>query len=159
MNPLVKLEAAVALSCCLLLSSCSGIVAELAPSVLLTGEEGRRLLDQCSRSTPSEIDGFWTPSLEDIEILESLLGSVRRRKSEGCCLSGGRIRDPFSYFRQYVGVLVSGKNFVYVNAFRRGSSAWSSRAEIICDGGLSAWGILFDVETRKFVQLAINGEA
>jgi hypothetical protein len=30
---------------------------------------------------------------------------------------------------------------------------------MVCDGGLSAWGALYDPETRRFSELAFNGVA
>ena len=62
---------------------------------------------------------------------------------------------------QYVGIKIKGKKFIYINAFAdsKPPTDWKEKAVIICDGGESSWGVLYNVETGKFSELAFNGVA
>ena len=122
-------------------------------------------LNQCSRGTPA-IEGKWNPTQTDIASLEGNLGKISSLSSGGCCLSGIRIHSPASYYRQYVGIIVNGRKMIYVNAFspdtmnrRKGSDVgyWRKQIVIICDGGESAWGCIYDVQKNEFSSLAVNG--
>lgn len=108
-------------------------------------------------------------SLSDATLVERDLGKVQRMKATGCCFVGGRIRDVDLYLRQYAGVIVGGRRYIYINAFAAGlldewpeqvvEPQWKRVAFITCDGGRAFWGALYDPETRRFSELSINGSA
>ena len=37
-----------------------------------------------------------------------------------------------------------------------GCSSWKDTAQIVCDGG-TTWGVIYDVTTKKFSDLAVDG--
>ncbi len=59
------------------------------------------------------------------------------------------------YFRQYLGVIVNGKRYIYIDA----SPSKKDEMMIVCDGGKDYWGVLYDPENKTFSELAFNGEA
>jgi hypothetical protein len=65
-----------------------------------------------------------------------------------------------SFYRQYVGVLQKGKYFVYVNAFpprtELAESSWRTHAIVVCDGGPSFFGALYEPSAKQFVALDFN---
>ena len=105
----------------------------------------------------------------DAALLERELPKLLRQRATGCCLTGGRIREIDSYLRQYVGVTVDGRQYIYINGFAAAllddwpsqvdAPRWKTVAFIGCDGGSAFWGALYDPVTRKFSDLAINGSA
>lgn len=149
----------MAIAACLVMTACVSLPVDSDRSVVLTGAEARRLLHQCSRATPENVQELWIPSPEQIGQLEAALGSVRRSKASQCCLVGGKVREPGEAYRQYTGVVVGSRRLIYVNAFEGEQPDWQGKAIVLCDGGLSAWGVIFDPETGRFEDLAINGEA
>lgn len=74
---------------------------------------------------------------------------------------------PDAFFREYVGITIHGRKYVYINAFtariaangRKENDAGKRKPTMICDGGSSFWGALYDPETRQFSELAFNGVA
>jgi hypothetical protein len=107
--------------------------------------------------------GGWEPTKGDIQSLESHLSRISKlRSKEG--VVGTRIANPSSYYRQYVGIMVGARKLIYVNAFdafheNEPPSFWREQLVYICDGGSSAWGVLYDPETHKFSELRTNGMA
>jgi hypothetical protein len=134
-----------------------------AGSVVLPPEQLERALWLCSRSGPSlsEVEGTWEVTPEVVARLEADLPRLGRLRPEECCLARGPIRQPERFFRQYVGIVLGGREVVYVNAFRSVESDpdWRQRAVQVCDGGDDYWGAIYDPATRRFSRLAFNGEA
>jgi hypothetical protein len=58
---------------------------------------------------------------------------------------------------RYVGVIMDGRRMVCINAFRDTDVSWRRQPFILCVGGTGNWGALFDPETRRFSDLAVNG--
>jgi hypothetical protein len=103
----------------LLLCGCSTAVQQLvldpADGSVLSGAEARRTLDQCSHYGPVEATSTWAPSGEQIAELEMRLAGFLRRQD---FRPPG---DPRAYYRQYVGVVLGGREFIYVNGFPKDS--------------------------------------
>ena len=77
---------------------------------------------------------------------------------------------------QYAALVWHSKKIIYISAISRDhpvayiidlttmtfgttpSETWKTFAEIVCDGGTS-WGVIYDVDTGKFSDLAVNGVA
>ena len=138
-------------------------------SAVLGEEQAEAVVQQCSRAAPA-MEGTWEPSPQDVAQLEADLGQVHRMRSEECCFGGGGVDDVNSFFRQYVGVIVGGHRMIYVNAFPATEfddwpsdvvrlPDWRTEAFIVCDGGSSYWGVVYDPEKRRFSMLAFNGVA
>jgi hypothetical protein len=121
------------------------------PFVVLPAGEAQAVNQLCSRAGP-KVENGWVPTEHDIEALEARLGDI---KSE----CHGSILNPFSSYRQYVGIVAAGRRLVYVNAFptQFASKDWKKRLVSVCDGGPSFWGIQFDPSNGKFSDLEMNG--
>ncbi|HET7332236.1 hypothetical protein [Dyella sp.] len=134
-------------------------------AVLLPPAQARHVLQQCSRETPKPVSGVWTVSPTIIAELEQDLPKLSKLVSKTCCGKGLSVPDPSAFYRQYVGVSINGHNYVYINAFRnhpiyfhaKDRDRWRSEPEMVCDGGDSFWGALYDPESRQFSQLSFNG--
>lgn len=135
--------------------------AQLEPghSAVIPAQNAKIVARQCSRPSPPAFDEAWEPSAAQVAILEEDLPELAKQRAKGCCLVGGRISDVASSWRQYVGLVVGGKKLIYINGFStRGlGERWMTEPEIMCDGGESAWGALYDPATRSFSELAFNG--
>ena len=144
---------------------------EAERGTVLHPTEARRLFPQCSRPSPPDIGGYWTPSRGDIARLEADLGAYFSRVSDSGKLPGPegdpRLGPLAQYFRQYVGLLAGGRRIVYVNAFSPQSLTmmremgtlidWRHRAIYVCDGGPAYFGVEYDVARRTFSHFAFNG--
>jgi hypothetical protein len=153
-------------SAVLLVGAIAAASASLAQSVemklpgtgffVLPVNAGQSLLRQCSRETPANVSQFWNPSSEQIQKLEFLLPKYVRD-------GAGRkpsIKDGLEYHRQYVGIVVNGKRLIYGNFYPASVSDYfdeKSTPVIVCDGGASYWGIVFEPESSVFLDLQING--
>jgi hypothetical protein len=114
-------------------------------STILDSSKGKQLLSQCSRRTPQNISGFFQLNNSDIAILEESFNKAEK--------------DTKHAF-QYMGVIIGGKRYIYINAFGPDSKGkWKTEPVVVCDGGSSFWGILFDIEKKKFSQFSSNGVA
>jgi hypothetical protein len=136
-------------------------------STVISSAKGDEMLRQCSRSVPSEVDGYFEIAKGEIEKLESNFKDILKVKATGCCLLGGKISNLNSYCYQYLGLLINNKRYIYINAFQFDSKddlntffkEWESNPIIACDGGESYWGVLYEIDSGKFTQLSINGVA
>lgn len=138
------------------LSMLSGTAAAEGNSFVLPVNEGTALLQQCSRSTPSNVEVFWVVQQPQINELEKRLELFLRSST------GGTSALPIKRFhRQYVGFIKGGKRYIYGNFYPAGkiSLGEENTPVIICDGGRSFWGIVFAVESKTFRDLQFNGPA
>lgn len=123
-------------------------------SVILSGPDCRKVFDQMSRHSPDAREGFWTPAPEQIKALWQALPAFVAGQTE-------HILQPLeTYHRQYVGFLRGGHRFIYLNAFRMRQpfdKYWRERAVIVGDGGSNYFGVEYDVEASKLLNLDSNG--
>jgi hypothetical protein len=134
---------------------------------VLPPSQAKAALKQCSRPTPEHVDGTWVIPPDVAMQLEQDLGKLTGLKPTSCCILEASVRDPDTYYRQYVGITIQGRKYIYINAFRasiadvRRSLRDPSKQKpvIACDGGEGFWGALYDPETRQFSELAFNGVA
>jgi hypothetical protein len=136
----------------------------LLPGVyILPVNSGKQLLSQCSRAVPNNITGFWSPTIKEVSYVDrNVDGYLDVRKSEGI---GKSPRVSLSrYHRQYIGIIQAGKhliygNFYYVDPHYPGDfKNEASEPTIICDGGVYAFGIVYDLDDSQFVDVQFNGE-
>jgi hypothetical protein len=152
-----------------LLASCT-MTNPVSPQqpIVLPPSQARHALEQCSRESPQSVmDGSWAiPPIAIAQLEEDLpklavLGSHHERAAATSAW------DPRAYFRQYAGITIRGKKYVYINAFGsppiylkgQDSNRWQHEPVLFCDGGDDFWGVLYDPDTRQFSQLAFNGPA
>lgn len=63
-----------------------------------------------------------------------------------------------TFLRQYAGFTRGGRRMIYLNAFGlRDDPKWKSRAVVVCDGGPSFFGAVYDVQARRWSELSFNG--
>jgi hypothetical protein len=116
---------------------------------------GPDLLEQCSRSTPTNVSGFWEPTMAQIEELETHLVAYLAARAK----SGEAMPPGIAYHRQYVGIISDGARRIYGNFYPGRKSSRATIPVIICDGGPVFWGIEYDIETKTFMKPNFNGPA
>lgn len=142
--------------------------------VVLSVSKGPKLTDQCSRSAPTSVRGYFSPTARQIARLEAGLAAAVNPR-----LEDRRRGGPISYHRQYMGIVhADGSRWIYVNAFpstmlnilndsysptrdpaARDTVRWRVNPLIVCDGGSGLWGIEYDVKKGVFANFAHNGQA
>ena len=124
--------------------------------VVLRDAEAASVLKQCSRLAPVSNDGYWTPDSNQTGILEeNLLKHLSARKEAGL-----RVPPDNQYARQYIGFKKDGRDYIYGNFYPLREAFYSEsphRAFVVCDGGPSFWGVVFDVERQVFDEPQFNG--
>ncbi len=126
---------------------------------------GKALIRPCSRSAPPAVQGFYVPSPETVQEMEEVFNRLQDLVARNCCVMGDKLGDIHTYDLQYLGVLIQGKRFIYINAFPKtlAKELLQSHLDphttpvVACDGGAGFWGALFEVETKQFSELAFNG--
>lgn len=159
MHALIRKRRALLVSIALLLATGCG-VAGTQMGVILPPDQAPGVLDQCTRDVSFQADGYWQPSLEDVEKLEQVLPAVLDSAFAAATGAGGRLRSD-EFRRQYVGVLTGGRRLIYINGLhqswiRERLPYWRRRAVSVCDGGLHFWGAAYDPQTGSVSQLQFN---
>lgn len=114
---------------------------------MLEVDEGKKLLKQCSRPTPS-FDGIWVPKAEQIVELES-----RFEK----CLRHAALKPISNYQRQYIGIVRKGIRSIYMSAVQEDSGAPVSKsANVLCDGASRAFGVEYHLVDGLFDSFQFN---
>ena len=130
--------------------------------VVIKSSSQKNILKQCSRITPKEVEGYWLVDTSSVKKLHTNFKRVQKLKPDCRTAMGWQIQDlqPFAF--QYLGIILKGKKFIYVNAFPK--SRIEDEKEIsqdslvnVCDGGTDFWGVLFDVNSGNFKNLSVNG--
>ncbi len=126
---------------------------------IIPKENCNEIFKQCSRKVPKKIDKFFILSNSEIQTLKKNFKKILIIKDK----RGKSIKNLSNYAFQYVGLIIEGKKYIYINAFISSLTLtekdWKKKPIIVCDGGISFWGVLFDIETTNFIQLEINGES
>jgi len=125
---------------------------------ILPISQGPALIRQCSRSSPTAVSSFWSPSASQVLAVEQRLSELLRE-------SGHKLKISDS-FRQYVGVTSYGKKLIYLNCFPEFAldhssdrRDWRTTALTVCDGGDVFWGVEFDPVDNTFHNIQFNGVA
>ena len=135
-------------------------------SVILDSSQGKGLLVQCSRRTPQHITGLFNLDTGHIKKLENNFKKIFQKKDRSCCVRGFAVSNLKDYAFQYTGIIIHRTKYIYINAFRLPSQlqavnffeSWKTEPVMVCDGGDDFWGVLFNLKTETFSQLAFNGE-
>ena len=136
-------------------------------AVILPPDSASSLIKQCTRETPRHIDGTWQPMAAQVSAFEKALTPILERGLQRATRTSSqhlRVRD---YYRQYGGLVVDGKQIIYVNAFHReflhylepDTTAWRRSAVDVCDGGEWFFGAEYDVLSGQVRNLHFNGHA
>ena len=120
-----------------------------------SADDAPAVLRQCSRPTPQGVSGFWQPSDATVETLELKLAEHLE------ALTGTEAPPRgVSYGREYVGFVRDGARLIYGNSFPNRGTAATGELEaivVVCDGGSSHWGIVYDPASGQFSELEFNG--
>ncbi len=137
-----------------------------AKGAILPLNKVERLARQCSRKSPGPVTGTWTPGKAMIADLEFALGEEIETNLKAVPNAGAKPQD---YYRQYAGLLIDGKQIIYINgvqgsvverdqgAGRPGRGLWTNEPVMICDGGTITFGVEYDPATKAFDKFAFNG--
>lgn len=116
---------------------------------------------QCSREVPKGGPPYWTPSAKEIAALETDLWPLLETRAQ----QGLRVPDRFIQFRrQYLGFTRNGERLIYGNfAPSNKEFEWQGwplleRPFLVCDGGPSFWGIVYNPVAKSFEEPAFNGQ-
>ncbi|MFI5152461.1 MAG: hypothetical protein ACHQET_03960 [Chitinophagales bacterium] len=153
------------LVCCSL--SATSQNSEFKPSFRVIVSKTPTRFRQCSRTVPEKIKSFWVPTQSDIEVLESNLNSIYDLRANTGGVIGAKVDSLDKFAFQYIGVIIKGEKYIYINAFPIGLTERYKKANfdltqslvIVCDGGVSFWGVLFNLNTKQFTLLSFNGYA
>ncbi len=112
----------------------------------------KKLLRQCSRSTPKYDETFYPPlkqvrnCLKHLQLDNSIIKSLRAPLSD--------------YHFQIVGFYYNGNKYLYLNCFKKHFYKlylFRKRPLMVCDGGPNFWGIVYDIEKNVFKDISYNG--
>ncbi|HEY4940507.1 MAG TPA: hypothetical protein VII56_03690 [Rhizomicrobium sp.] len=119
-----------------------------------------QLLHQCSRATPAQVSGVWQPTPAQIAVLEPKLSDLLTRQ----LIPFSNYRPSAAdYYRQYGGLIVNGRQIIYVNGFYRAlltstpNMDWRVKPVQICDGGIISFGVEYDPASGALSHFAFNG--
>jgi hypothetical protein len=126
-------------------------------AVVLPETAADQVIQLCSRPGPPKFSGAWKPTEADIQKMEAHLSRIAGLRTESGVV-GVQIEHPDRYYRQYVGIIIENRKFVFINAFcnDKPTEDWGERIIDYCDGGCS-WGVVYDIGTGKFYPLEMNG--
>lgn len=111
-------------------------------------------------ASDAEFGGYWTPAEEDIQALEGKLDSFLRENAELFSRQPPVWEQLSDYQRQYAGVIINDKRVIYGNFFCTETGVdWREEWVFVLDGGDCFFQLQFDVETKIFIGLTVNGEA
>ena len=125
--------------------------------VLLPESAADQVKRLCSRPGPPKFEGTWRPKDTDIQTMESRFSRISRLRTASGII-GVRIQHPERYYRQYLGIVIGKRKFIFINAIceDKPPENWHETVVAVCDGGCY-WGVVYDVATGKFSHLEMNG--
>lgn len=129
------------------------------------------LLHQCSRPVPAPLTGTWSPDADTLHRLEHVLRLALQNAIDRNVRPGASRPRATDYYRQYVGLVIGGREVVYVNGFHRETLAflgqtssrlehageWRTKAVDVCDGGVDFFGAEYDPIGGRMESITFNG--
>jgi hypothetical protein len=118
------------------------------------------VLAQCGRPYPHDIEALWDPSPAEISELETRLPPALAGKRDEM------FHPPRESYRQYVGFVAHGHQYIYVDAFPLDGvhqvpgdrpPDWSRELLNVCGGGADFFGIVYDPAAKIFRDFFYNG--
>jgi hypothetical protein len=134
---------------------------------ILYGREALLITSPCSRQFPNDLSDMWFPSPLDVDRAEKQLPSTLSAMLNRIA-DEHKIHVPQSYVRQYVGYRRNGRKVLYVNGLGWDvenvtllqwiqGDTWRDKPMFLCDGGLSGFGAVFDLEANRFDTFSFDG--
>lgn len=105
---------------------------------------------------------YWTPSEDDVLKLENGLGSyLQQAYSDRFDQQKTPIWERLDeYNRQYIGIVLGGKNMIYANYFcDSGEMDWKKDFVFVLDGGDCYFQFKYNIDSAEFFDLQLNGNA
>jgi hypothetical protein len=107
-----------------------------------------------------ETDGFWTPTNEDIQLIEEGIADFLIQNSSEFYWQPPVWQRLDEYNRQYIGLERGGEKFIFGNYFcESGSDNWRKEIMFAIDGGECYFQVEFNLENGSFIRLHVNGES
>lgn len=148
----------VALGCSLLSAQSPQFLVTPDTGVILERSATPDIRTVCTRAFPAGLSGYWPLTLDDVRRLERDLPAFLETKVPK---NRRPIAASIPIYRQYVGMYRAGRRVVYVNGFASFSEPdrleWREHVYVVCDGGPTHFGAVFDLETGKFTDFEGNG--
>lgn len=108
----------------------------------------------------AEIEGYWTPTEEDVLLLEQNLPSFLQENSTSFRREPPVWEQLDTYQRQYAGLVMNGRKIIYGNFFcTEPGPGWKEEWLFVMDGGDCYFQLQFDVASSAFSGLMVNGDA
>lgn len=107
-----------------------------------------------------ESDGFWTPSVDDIQLIEGKIVDYLTQNANKFFWQPPVWERLDEYNRQYIGLERGAKKIIFGNFFcESGKQDWKKDLIFAIDGGECYFQVEFDLESGLFSSLRINGES
>ena len=107
-----------------------------------------------------ESDDFWTPSENDILILEETIAEYLSQNSTQFNRQPPVWERLSEYQRQFIGLTRNGSHIINGNYFCNNLSInWRQDLVIVDDGGDCYFQVEYNVDRGMFIMLMVNGEA
>jgi len=107
-----------------------------------------------------ESDDFWTPSENDILILEETIAEYLSQNSTQFNRQPPVWERLSEYQRQFIGLTRNGSHIIYGNYFCNNLGInWRQDLVIVDDGGDCYFQVEYNVDRGMFIMLMVNGEA
>lgn len=104
---------------------------------------------------------YWTPTEENVIALENDLASFLEENPDRFYNSDTPVWERLDeYNRQYVGIVLDGKQIIYANYFCDSVEIdWRKDFVFVMDGGDCFFQFKYDVDAATFFDLQVNGNA
>jgi hypothetical protein len=135
------------------------IVTDSFEGVIFSGASAEQMDLEAMIGFYKTIDGYWTPSRDDVLAFEERLGPYLQQAAPPQT-DPSPVSDLNKYRRQYIGILVDGQRVIFANFFCNGNPTdWQNGLVFPIDGGSCYFDVKYDVETGELYDLSIHGEA
>ena len=118
----------------------------------------------CNRQMPWPIDSIWQPDAPVIARLERRLAPALQTALDQSPESRYPKPAVSGFYRQYIGLVVAGRQIIYINGaldkvvrLSRRPDEWRTVAWNGCDGGLSLFGAEYDPTADVVSNIKFNG--
>ena len=104
---------------------------------------------------------YWSPTEADVRALENGTAAYLQENADYFYPQGIPVWERLNeYNRQYAGLILNGKKFVYANYFCTSTGTdWKQDFVFVLDGGDCYFQFKYNADTGEFFDLQVNGEA
>lgn len=146
------------------IAAASLVLVAAAPSprvFVLGGSAAAALLHQCSRAAPAPGQAWFRPTPVEISALEDAV-AARSPTAPGMVpqdhVTFRNVADLRARYEiEVAGIVRDGRRYVYGNFVPTGASRARLHPTIVCDGGMSFFGVEYDVAARRITRYDSNG--